>query len=63
MATLHIRQQARGDDRHQVTLTLKRPSRPDQTGEANIEFALTPQEQEDLRSYLEDYLEHAGRQR
>ena len=60
MSTLHIRQDAPKDGRYPVRLTLKRPAQPDLEAEADIEFALTEQEQEDIRWYLEDYLQHAG---
>jgi tetratricopeptide (TPR) repeat protein len=56
MTTLHIRQGALEDGRYSVRLTLKRPGQPDLEGDAKIEFALTDQEQEDIRWYLEDYL-------
>ena len=59
MTTLHIRQDAPKDGRYPVRLTLKRDGQPALEAEANIEFALTEQEQEDLRWYLEDYLQHA----
>jgi hypothetical protein len=39
---------------------LKRPGSPDLEAEARIQFALTPQEQEDLRRYMEDYLQRPG---
>lgn len=58
-ATLQIRQTASGDKKHTILLTLKRPDQPELDAEASIEFALTPQEQEDLRWYLEDYLQRA----
>ncbi len=54
--TLHIRQRAAGEGRHDISLTLKRGEQPDLEAEANIEFGLTPDEQEELRWYLEDYL-------
>jgi len=57
--TLHIRQDAPADGKHLIRLTLKQPSKPDLEGEATIEFALTAQEQRDLRWYLEDYLQRA----
>lgn len=55
--TLRIQQTSPGAGRHQVRLTLKRPGQPDLEAEATIDFALTPQEQEDLRWYMEDYLQ------
>ena len=59
MTTLHIRQSAPHEGHYPIRLTLKRPSQPDMEAEANIQFALSEQEQEDLRWYLEDYLQHA----
>ena len=57
--TLHIRQNDPDDGKYPVRLTLKRPPKPDLEAEAVIEFALTAQEQEELRWYLEDYLQRA----
>lgn len=59
MTTLHIRQDAPNESQYPIRLTLKRAGQPDMEAEAKIEFALTEQEQKDLRWYLEDYLEHA----
>lgn len=59
MTRLHIRQDAPKDGHYPIRLTLKRHGRPDLEAEANIEFALTEQEQEDIRWYLEDYLQRA----
>ncbi len=59
MPTLHIRQDAPRDGKYPIRLALKRDGKPDETAEASIEFALTEQEQEDLRWYLEDYLQRA----
>ncbi|MCH8047893.1 MAG: CHAT domain-containing protein, partial [Planctomycetes bacterium] len=56
---LHIRQHAPVDGKHLIRLRLKRPRQTDLEAEATIEFGLTPQEQNDLRWYLEDYLQHA----
>jgi len=58
-AILHIRQNALAPNRHQITLRLRLADQPDLEAEAAIDFALTAQEQEDLRWYMEDYLEHA----
>jgi tetratricopeptide (TPR) repeat protein len=60
MPTLHIRQDAPKDGRYPIRLTLKRQGQPDLEAEANIEFALTDQEQEDIRWYLEEYLLNAN---
>ena len=57
MTTLHIRQDALAEGHYPIRLTLKRPGQPEQEAEAKIQFALTEQEQEDLRWYLEDYLQ------
>lgn len=56
MTTLHIRQGRLDRGKFPITLTLKRPGQPDLEAEAEIEFALTPDEQEELRWYVEDYL-------
>lgn len=55
--TLKIRQTPADQGRHAIRLTLRRPGLPDLEGEATIEFSLSDQEQEDLRWYLEDYLQ------
>ncbi len=57
--TLHIRQHPPVDGTYTITLTLRRPGRGDLTAEAQIKFALSEQEQEDIRWYMEDYLERA----
>ncbi|MGC1378540.1 MAG: CHAT domain-containing protein, partial [Anaerolineales bacterium] len=57
--TLHIRQNPLCAGKYPIRLTLKREGQPDLEGEAEIEFALTEQEQEDLRWYMEDYLQVA----
>ena len=59
MTTLHIRQDPPKDGRYPLRLTLKRDGQPERAAEANIEFALNEQEQEDIRWYLEDYLQRA----
>jgi tetratricopeptide (TPR) repeat protein len=55
--TLHIRQDALRDGKYPIWLTLERLGQARLEAEAEIEFALTPQEQEDLRWYMEDYLQ------
>jgi tetratricopeptide (TPR) repeat protein len=59
MTSLHIRQAAPQDGQYPIRLTLKRAGQPDIEAEAKIQFALSEQEQEDLRWYLEDYLQHS----
>ena len=56
MTTLKIRQGPLHGGKYPITLTLRRADQPDLEAEAAIEFALTPQEQADLRWYMEDYL-------
>ncbi len=61
-AVLRIRQQDRSegsDPFWPVRLRLTRPNEPELEAESRTGFALTPQEQEDLRWYLEDYLQVA----
>jgi len=57
---LHIRQADRVDGHYPIRLRLRCPDQPELEAEARIAFALTPQEQEDLRWYLEDYLQNPG---
>jgi len=57
-ATLSIRQHPPFNGQYPIRLTLKRPDQPDIEAEANIAFALTAQSQEDLRWYMEDYLQN-----
>jgi len=59
MTTLHIRQDDPHAGHYPIRLTLKRAGQPDLEADAKIEFALTEQEHEDLRWYLEDYLQRA----
>ena len=59
MTKLHIRQDPPKDGHYLIRLTLNRQGHPPLEAEANIEFALTEQEQEDIRWYLEDYLQRA----
>lgn len=54
--TLHIRQGSLQAGKYPIRLTLKRSGQADLEAEAEIEFALTPEEQADLRWYMEDYL-------
>ena len=59
MSVLHIRQATPQDGHYPIRLTLKRAGQPEMEAEANIQFNLTEQEQEELRWYVEDYLQHA----
>lgn len=58
--TLSIRQGTPVDGQYPIRIVLKRPGQLDLEAEANIAFALTPEEREELRWYLEDYLQRAG---
>ena len=58
-SVLHIRQDAPVDGKYPIRLTLQRAGQADLEAQANIAFGLTPQEQKDLRWYLEDYLQLA----
>jgi len=54
---LHIRQTPASKDKHAIRLTLRRPGQADLEGEATVKFGLSDQEQEELRWYMEDYLQ------
>lgn len=54
--TLHIDQETLNAGEHAITLTLEQPGQPRLAAKARIQFALTPQEHEDLRWYMEDSL-------
>lgn len=54
--TLRIRQEPLRDGQYPIRLTLTPPNQPDIEDNATIGFALTQQEQNELRWYLEDYL-------
>src|SRR5690348_11891248 len=60
MNVLHIRQDDPVDDLYAIRLTLRRDGQPSLEAEAKIEFTFTDQEHEDLRWYLEDYLQRAN---
>jgi hypothetical protein len=57
---LRIRQEAAGKKKHRIRLTLKRPRVPDIEAEATIAFTMAATEQEELRWYMEDYLQAAA---
>jgi tetratricopeptide (TPR) repeat protein len=58
-ATLSIHQLASANGRYPIRLRLLRSGQPELEAEANVAFTLTAREQEDLRWYMEDYLQHA----
>jgi len=57
MLTLRLTQTTEGQDKYRVQVALEGDGLPRQTATAPVQFALTAQEQEDLRWYLEDFLE------
>lgn len=60
MLTLRLTQWTAGPNRHRVEVALEGDGVPRQTARVEFDFALKAQEREDLRWYLEDYLEHAA---
>ncbi len=58
MLTLRLTQTTEGQDRYRVEVALEGGGLPRQTATTSVEFALTAQEQENLRWYLEDFLQH-----
>jgi tetratricopeptide (TPR) repeat protein len=57
MITLRIRQTAAVDGKHDISLTLKRDGRADFEAQAQVEFTVSPQEEEELRWYMEDFFQ------
>ncbi len=57
MHLLRLKQRTEGDDTYRVELTVEREREVRQTAEASFPFELTPQDEADLRWYLEDYLQ------
>jgi len=57
MPLLRLRQIARGENKYQVTVELDSTG-VRRTAESNFEFQLTAQDQEDIRWYLEDFLQY-----
>jgi tetratricopeptide (TPR) repeat protein len=57
MLQLRIQQHAMGEDRHRVEVALEGDG-PRRTAEATFAFSLSPQDDEDLRWYLEDFLQY-----
>ena len=58
MSTLRLTQTTEGQDKYRVEVALEGDGLPRQTATAPVQFVLTAQEQEDLRWYLEDFLQH-----
>src|SRR5947209_18963759 len=60
MPILRLTQSMAGPNRYRVEAALEREGLPRQIAATEFEFAVTAQDREDLRWYLEDYLEHAA---
>lgn len=58
MNTLRITQTAEGLNRYRVEVVHERKGQPTTSAHSTFEFAQDPQDQEDLRWYLEDYLQY-----
>jgi tetratricopeptide (TPR) repeat protein len=58
MYTLRLTQTPESEGRYRVEVTLEGDGLPRQTATAGFDFAFGPQDGEDLRWYLEDYLQH-----
>lgn len=58
MQTLHLTQSSEEPGNHRVELALEENDKLCQTAIATFSFKLTSQDQEDIRWYLEDYLEY-----
>src|SRR3954469_3493196 len=57
MLQLRIRQHAVAEDRHQVDIDLLGDGAP-RAATSTFDFRLSPQDEEDLRWYLEDFLQY-----
>jgi hypothetical protein len=58
MPLLRLRQFAEPDNRYRVTVELEREGSPRRRAESRFELQLTAQDQEDIRWYLEDFLQY-----
>lgn len=58
MTTLRITQAAQGDHRFRIEIALEGEGVVPQSASAAFKFEQTPQDAEDLRWYLEDYLQY-----
>src|SRR5437763_11806401 len=57
MLQLRLNQQAVGEGRHRVDLTIEGDGAP-RAATSTFTFGLSPQDEEDLRWYLEDFLQY-----
>jgi tetratricopeptide (TPR) repeat protein len=60
MNTLRLTQSSIAPDRYRIEVALEGPGMPRQTATTELGFPMTDQDREDLRWYLEDYLEHTA---
>lgn len=58
MLTLRLTQFTEAEGKYRVEVALEGDGQPRQTATSRFEFKLSPQDHEDLRWYLEDYLQH-----
>jgi tetratricopeptide (TPR) repeat protein len=58
MNLLRITQSAEGQDKYRVEVSLEAEGAPRRTAVSSFDFKLTPQDQEDIRWYLEDFLQY-----
>jgi tetratricopeptide (TPR) repeat protein len=58
--TLHITESLIGSDSYRIELSLESDGQRPQVATAEFGFSLTAQDREDVRWYLEDYLQNAG---
>src|SRR5260370_39014897 len=58
MYTLRLTQSAEGDNRHRVEIALEDDGGPRCSAVSGFTFAVNTQDQENLRWYLEDYLQY-----
>ena len=58
MLTLRLTQSSTGPDQYRVEMACEGDGSPRQTAVAPLTFRLSAQEHEDVRWYLEDYLQH-----
>ena len=58
MLNLRLTQSSAGQDEYRVEIALEGDGLPRQTAVARFPFALSPRAEENVRWYLEDYLEH-----
>ena len=56
--TLRLTQSTEGEDKYRVEIALEGDGLPRQTATSRFDFKLTDQDQEDIRWYLEDFLQY-----